>query len=58
MSKIKFFLSIALLLLPYAFAGCSGSSEPTVIEGSPMTAEEEAEYEEESYGNASDEDQN
>ena len=47
------FFSFSLLLA----TGCGGRSENTVVEAQPMTAEEEAAYEKESYG-SSDESQN
>ncbi|MGI9473363.1 MAG: hypothetical protein ACR2NZ_17605 [Rubripirellula sp.] len=56
-------LSALVLVLPVVMAigfvsGCGSSTEPVVIEAEPMTAEEEATYEEESYGNVDDEAQN
>ncbi|QDT09971.1 hypothetical protein [Stieleria marina] len=58
MTKTKFVLAAALLVLPMCFAGCGGSDENAVVPEAVMTEEEEASYEEQSYGSTDDASQN
>lgn len=56
-------LKALLFVLPAAMAigfisGCGRGTEPVEVEAASMTAEEEAAYESESYGNVDDESQN
>ena len=57
MIKTKFAFSLVLLSALFTFSGCS-SDEVTVIEPPQMSEQDEADYEAESYGNASDNEQN
>jgi len=60
MKKFKWAVCTALFCLPVSFSGCGGSEDVSVVPASTeMTADQEAEYEAESLGSATnDQDQN
>lgn len=55
----KFVLILPVIVLAMNLTGCGGgSTEPTVIEDAGMTVVEEEAYEDDSYGDTSDESAN